>query len=63
MDHRYSDWFSYGALGKHADALKLQEETLKLQKAKLGPRHADVLRSMHNLAATYYALGRYPDAL
>ena len=34
---------SYAALGRQAEALKLREETLALQKAKLSrpPRHAD----------------------
>ena len=30
---------SYAALGRHAEALKLCEETLALMKAKLGPDH------------------------
>ncbi len=30
---------SYAALGRHGDALKLREETLALQKVKLGPDH------------------------
>ena len=34
---------SYAALGRHAEALKLREETLALQKAKLGPDHPDTL--------------------
>src|SRR5262249_2979703 len=54
---------SYGALGRHADALKLQEQTLALQKGKLNSDDADILRSMHNLAASYYALARFADAL
>ena len=37
---------SYAALGRHAEALKLREETLALRKAKLGPDHPDTLRSM-----------------
>ena len=41
---------SYDALGRHADALKLREETLALLKAKLGPDHPDTLCSMNNLA-------------
>ena len=36
---------SYDALGRHADALKLREETLALRKAKLGPDHPDTLRA------------------
>ena len=41
---------SYDALGRHADALKLHEETLALRKAKLGPDHPDTLTSMQDLA-------------
>jgi tetratricopeptide (TPR) repeat protein len=54
---------SYKALGRHADALKLGEQTLALMKAKLGPDHPDTLASMHNLANSYKALGRHADAL
>ena len=42
--------YSYAALGRHAEALKLGEETLALRKAKLGPDHPDTLWSMNNLA-------------
>ena len=41
---------SYADLGRHAEALKLHEETLALRKAKLGPDHPDTLSSMNNLA-------------
>jgi tetratricopeptide (TPR) repeat protein len=54
---------SYADLGRHVDALKLQEETLALRKSKLGPDHPDTLRSMHGLAYSYAALGRHKDAL
>ena len=54
---------SYAALGRHAEALKLNEETLALRKAKLGPDHPDTLRSMNNLANSYAALGRHAEAL
>ena len=54
---------SYSALGRHAEALKLREETLALQKAKLGPDHPDTLTSMNNLANSYAALGRHAEAL
>ncbi len=37
---------SYSDLGRHAEALKLREETLALRKAKLGPDHPDTLASM-----------------
>ena len=42
------------------EALKLNEETLALQKAKLGPDHPDTLRSMHNLAICYRAPAARP---
>jgi hypothetical protein len=54
---------SYAALRRHADALKLDEETLALRKAKLGPQHPDTLLSMDNLAISYADLGRHADAL
>jgi tetratricopeptide (TPR) repeat protein len=41
---------SYADLGRLPDALKLSEETLALQKAKLGPDHPDTLRTMSILA-------------
>jgi tetratricopeptide (TPR) repeat protein len=54
---------NYYALGRHADGLKLYEETLALMKAKLGADHPDTLTCMSNLATNYYALSRYADAL
>ena len=54
---------SYAALGRQAEALNLREETLTLQKAKLGPDHPDTLGSMYNLAISYAALGRHAEAL
>jgi tetratricopeptide (TPR) repeat protein len=54
---------SYLDLGRHTEALNLYEETLTLQKAKLGPDHPDTLRSMHGLASSYQALGRHAEAL
>jgi serine/threonine protein kinase/Flp pilus assembly protein TadD len=54
---------SYAALGRHADALQLRQETLALRRDKLGPDHKDTLASMHNLATSYDALGRHAEAL
>jgi hypothetical protein len=48
---------------RHADALKLREETLALQKTKLGPDHPNALLSMISLAVSYAAVGRYDDAI
>jgi hypothetical protein len=38
-------------LGRHADALKLNEETLALVKAKLGPDHPDTIRELIEIQA------------
>jgi hypothetical protein len=54
---------SYCALSRHAEALKLREETLALRKAKLGPDHPDTLESMSALATSYAAVGQPADAL
>jgi tetratricopeptide (TPR) repeat protein len=53
----------YQATGKLDLALPLFEETLKLEKAKLGADHSDTLACMHNLASTYAALSRQAEAL
>ena len=51
----------YGDAGKLDRApLPLYEETLAIQKSKLGPDHPDTLRSMNNLAVGYL-LARKPD--
>src|SRR5262249_39671908 len=44
---------SYAALGRHADALRLREQTLALRTATLGADHPDTLASMNNLANSY----------
>ncbi len=54
---------SYAALGRHADALKLREETLDRRRATLGADDRDTLNSMNNLANSYAALGRHAEAL
>ena len=54
---------SYANLDRHADALKLHEEALRLRRAKLGPDHADTAQSMNNVANCYFNLGRHADAL
>jgi hypothetical protein len=55
--------FAATDLGRQADALKLNEETLALRKAKLGPDHPDTLASMRDLAESYLAAGRVREAL
>jgi hypothetical protein len=46
-------------MGRQAEALKLLEETLVLDKAKLGSDHPDTLLSMQNLATFYPVLSRH----
>jgi tetratricopeptide (TPR) repeat protein len=53
---------SYVDLDRHAEALKLREETLTLRKAKLGLDHPETLQSMNDLARSYATLGRWPEA-
>jgi serine/threonine protein kinase/tetratricopeptide (TPR) repeat protein len=53
---------SYYALGRHKDALKLNEETLALRKEVLGPDHQDTLTSMNSVANGYRNLGEYEKA-
>ncbi len=53
----------YKALGRHAQALKLNEKTLALRKARLGDEHPDTLASMKNLANNLFSLNRHEEAL
>jgi len=53
---------TYSSLGRHADALKLDEETLALRKAKLGPDHPDTLASMFNVGLSHIELKNYATA-
>jgi tetratricopeptide (TPR) repeat protein len=54
---------SYARHGRHADALKVEEETLSVRKARLGPVHPDTLTNMNNLANRYGQLARFADAV
>jgi hypothetical protein len=54
---------SYAALGRHAEAVKLGEETLALRKAKLGPDHPDTLWSMYSLAQSLVDLDRPSESV
>jgi len=54
---------TYLLAGQVEKALPLLEETLKLQRAKLGPDHPDTLTSMHNLAVAYRRAGQVEKAL
>ena len=54
---------AYRDAGRLNDAVLLFEETLKLQKAKLGPDHPGTLNTMNNLAGTYLNAQRWAEAL
>src|SRR5262249_39728265 len=54
---------SYEAVGRHAEALKIREDTLARRKAALGPEDPRTLMSMSALACSYIVLGRQAEAL
>lgn len=54
---------SYIRLNRHAEALRLCEETLALRQRVLSPDHPETLHSMGNLATCYNTLNRHADAL
>ena len=53
---------AYADLGQDQQAVKLDEETLALRKARLGTERPETLMSMVRLAHHYIYLGRYADA-
>jgi tetratricopeptide (TPR) repeat protein len=53
---------AYLAAGRTAEAIALDEGTLKLREARLGPDHPDTLMSRGNLAAAYESLSRWVEA-
>jgi hypothetical protein len=54
---------SLAALGRHAEALKLREETLAARKIKLGPSHPSTLLSMGDVAQSLAMLDRGAEAV
>jgi Tetratricopeptide repeat len=54
---------AYAALGRYPEALALNEQTLALRRAKLGPIHVDTLRSQMNVAGGLLQAGRYAEAV
>jgi tetratricopeptide (TPR) repeat protein len=53
----------YSELNRHEDALKLQNETLRIMKRALPKDHPHTLACMSNLANSYAALNRHAEAL
>jgi hypothetical protein len=49
--------------GRAAEAIVLDEETLRLRTVKLGPDHPDTLASASNLANAYLTAGRAAEAI
>ena len=54
------NWYD---LGRHAEAMKLYEKTLALQKSKLSRDDPEILMTMQGLAACYADLNRHSDAI
>jgi tetratricopeptide (TPR) repeat protein len=54
---------AYHNVGRTAEAIKLQEATLKLCEAKLGHDHPDTLASRSSLAEEYHDAGRVTEAI
>ena len=54
---------SYAGAGRKDEAIKLQEEALRLSRKVSGPEHPDTLEAMENLASVYFAAGRKDQAV
>ena len=55
--------WAYTQAGKLDLAIPIQEETLKLRKARIGPDHPDTLETMNNLAGAYTQAGKLDLAI
>jgi tetratricopeptide (TPR) repeat protein len=53
----------YRCLGRYQEAVKLDEETLRIREQVLGPEHPDTLNSRQNLAVCYQQLRQYQEAV
>jgi tetratricopeptide (TPR) repeat protein len=53
----------YQESGRAAEAVPLQQEVLRLRRARMPPGHPAVLKATHNLAAAYQRAGRLAEAL
>jgi tetratricopeptide (TPR) repeat protein len=50
---------TYGNLDRHAEALKLSEEVLRVRRSRLVPHHPDTLEAMISVAFNYDSLGHH----
>ena len=53
---------TYGRLGKHTNAEKLEIKVLDIRNTLLGEEHPNTICAMSNLAITHGILGKYTDA-
>ena len=53
---------AYRAAGRTAEAIRLDEETLRMREAKQGPDHPDTITNRNNLVGAYESLGCWADA-
>ena len=54
---------SYYKLGRHDEALELEQGVLQRRRCLLPPEHPDIAQAMDNLALTYLTLGQHAEAL
>ena len=54
---------TYGALGRHQDALVLQEKTLEFQQRVLPENHPDIGISCFNISSSYGRAGNFHSAI
>src|ERR1700710_3011855 len=55
--------YSYWHIGRHDDAMAIEEDVLEISERTLGPDDPGTLRARVNLAASYWSAGRHDDAI
>jgi tetratricopeptide (TPR) repeat protein len=48
---------TYGALGRHEDALAMEESALEFRRRVLPPNHPDIATSLYNISLSYETAG------
>ena len=54
---------TYGALGRHEDALAMKESALEFFRRVLPPRHPDIALSLYNISNSYGQAGNMARAV
>ena len=54
---------TYRALGRHEDALAMQESALEFQRRVLPPRHPNIATSLYNISLSYERAGNMARAV